>query len=853
MAKYTSEDIKRIANRLRVVRARAGQTGDHAAHFLIGAGCSITAGIPSAMDLMKEIQQTYPDLCTQLPPNPQNPYGSHMALLSIRERSKLIQPHLKNSRINWGAIALAQLIFEGYVERVLTLNFDLVLENACGLLALQPAVYDFGVAPADDPDLIVSPAIVHLHGQSYGLVRLNTDDETLAHRAKLEPVLVDTLRNAPLIVIGYSGSADGIFQTLMNKFREQNALYWAGYGEDLPEHLRGFQKKNFFQYLGGADFDRFMIDLAQALECWPPHLFSDPSGHLLNGLKQVVDYPVKNPDGSMDVLVAVREKLESQRKQSKGEQKTTTLRELYMKGDYAGATALFSSVTDKASIAEEDRTMAYWSFVEWGNQLFDQARSAKGDEAGRLFGEAAGKYEDATGIRDKHHEALNNWGNVLFEQARRGRGDEAGLLVQAGEKYAAALASSPDFHEALNGEGNVLFEQAKLVSGEQASGLLGEAAKKYAAALAIKPDFSNALNGVGNVLFELAKRGSGAEASRRFALAADKYKTAWETKPDSHDALSNWGNVLTEQGLLAGGEEAARLFATANEKFTAALAIKPDSDDALNTWGSLLFEQAKRASGDEAARLFAAASDKYRAALDIRPEKYEALNNLGNLYFEQGKRAQGAEASQLFAEAAKQYAAAQAARPAKYEAYYNWGSLLAEQARRADGAEKFALFECWRRRSWSRPPRSIHPRPTISPALRRWSATRSDAACIWKMPREAQIPAKPRPSDDGQGPQFRQGQALVQAVPCSTAGVLTLDQEKPAPAPDAGARRFSAKIMRKQKAAAKARPSCTRASFDLTTFDCVAAESMPLFSDISNIAFRWQSSRRRMCRELPRD
>ena len=68
--------------------------------------------------------------------------------------------------------------FEGYVDRVLTLNFDLVLENACGLLALQPAVYDFGVAPADDPGLIVSPAIVHLHGQSYGLVRLNTDEET---------------------------------------------------------------------------------------------------------------------------------------------------------------------------------------------------------------------------------------------------------------------------------------------------------------------------------------------------------------------------------------------------------------------------------------------------------------------------------------------------------------------------------------------------------------------------------------------------------------------------------------------------------------------------------------------------
>jgi Tfp pilus assembly protein PilF len=688
MPKFTSEDVSRLAERLKFARDNTKRPS----HFLIGAGCSIAAGIPSAKDLINKIRSAVPAAWAGLPEEERGSYGACMDLLGPPERRDFIRQYLEDPKINWGTLALAQLIEKKFVGRVLTVNFDLVLENACGLLGLQPAVYDFGVAPAASTDMIVSPAIIHLHGQSYGLVLLNTEEETEKHRIMLEPTLTATLRMAPLIVAGYSGSADGIFHTLLKEFKGDYPLYWLGYEEEMPAHIQPFKGRSRFQFMGGADFDRFMIELAQKLECWPPHLFADPSGHLLNGLKQVVDYPVKNSDGSIDVLVALRRKLESWQTQSEGEQKTTTLRELYMKGDYAGATALFASLSDKASIAEEDRTMAYWSFVEWGNQLFDQARSARGDEAGRLFEEAAVKYERATEIRDKHHEALNNWGNVLFEQARRGRGDEARLLDQAGEKYAAALAISSDFHEALNGEGNVLFEQAKLVSGELASGLLGKAAKKYAAALAIKSDFSNALNGEGNVLFEQAKRTSGEEASRLFALAADKYKTAWETKPDSHDALSNWGNVLTEQGLLASGEEAARLFATANEKFAAALAIKPDSDDALNTWGSLLFEQAKRAGDDKAAPLFAAASDKYRAALAIRPEKYEALNNLGNLYFEQGKRASATDGPGLFALAAGQYAAAQAARPAKYEAYYNWGSLLAEQARRADGAARFALF-----------------------------------------------------------------------------------------------------------------------------------------------------------------
>ena len=97
-------------------------------------------------------------------------YGACMALLSINERRDLIRPYLAKAKINWGTIALAQLMGAGFVERVLTVNFDMVPEAAGGLLGLQPAVYDFGVAPASDPAMVVSPAILHLHGQSYGLV-----------------------------------------------------------------------------------------------------------------------------------------------------------------------------------------------------------------------------------------------------------------------------------------------------------------------------------------------------------------------------------------------------------------------------------------------------------------------------------------------------------------------------------------------------------------------------------------------------------------------------------------------------------------------------------------------------------
>src|ERR1043165_2080993 len=180
MAPYSPDDIQKIAEKLKHARNR-----DRSAHFLLGAGCSITAGIPSANDLVKQIHALFAKQVSELNETDRQSYGPCMALLSINERRELIKPYLDKAKINWGHIALAQLIERGFVSRILSVNFDLVLESAAGLLALQPAVYDFGVAPASDPALVVSPAILHLHGQSYGLVLLNTDEETRKHREKL--------------------------------------------------------------------------------------------------------------------------------------------------------------------------------------------------------------------------------------------------------------------------------------------------------------------------------------------------------------------------------------------------------------------------------------------------------------------------------------------------------------------------------------------------------------------------------------------------------------------------------------------------------------------------------------------
>src|SRR5450432_2656416 len=94
MAKYTSADIRKIAERLKIARNKS-----RAAHFLLGAGCSISAGIPSAAKLIEQIHSEYPAHCADLNDEDRHSYGACMALLSRNERRDLIKAHMDKAQI----------------------------------------------------------------------------------------------------------------------------------------------------------------------------------------------------------------------------------------------------------------------------------------------------------------------------------------------------------------------------------------------------------------------------------------------------------------------------------------------------------------------------------------------------------------------------------------------------------------------------------------------------------------------------------------------------------------------------------------------------------------------------------
>lgn len=318
--------------------------------FLTGAGCSVTAGIPLADKIVEELNKEFDLELKLLSSEERQDYGKCMSFIETSKRREYLKRYIDNAKINWAHIALASLLKAEYISRVLTFNFDNLLARSCGLLGLYPATYDFTAANLNLHNLIDDPAIVHLHGQGHGFVQLNTASETSEHANQLKDFIRHTLNESPTLFIGYSGHNDAFLPQIEAQFNEQKRLFWVDMGDNAPEHLQqSLLKSSLAHYMscnnGGAD--RFLVELARKLDCFPPEIFVDPYQHLINEMDEIADYPiseVKVTKDSISTLVSNTTNTEDILYGTKARLKTAKLRddesnnfnivEKYLKGSY---------------------------------------------------------------------------------------------------------------------------------------------------------------------------------------------------------------------------------------------------------------------------------------------------------------------------------------------------------------------------------------------------------------------------------------------------------------------------------------------------------------------------------------
>jgi tetratricopeptide (TPR) repeat protein len=617
--------------------------------FLIGAGFSASAGIPTAAKIVKEKLEGHPLLKdTGRAPAEQSQYAFLMSKLPPAERIKIIRDAIKQAedsntnhlRINWSHLLLATLVDAGYVNLILTTNFDPLIVEALAVTGQPVRAFDLTASAGFQTGALEPSSVIYLHGQAHGLWLTNAPDEMARVEPHLNSVFQDALLNSVLIVVGYSGECDPVFRELVKAFPQfRHRLYWIHYDQtdpcdDVMKLLTHYYREAYL--VQGYDADRFMREFVlEGLKLELPRVVRTPLDSINLSLQRIMPFPQRPDEPAANDPVTLARDFIAQatiRLKSGGGPTNPALPENILTEvpvsiaiAMAGAAKNFEKLRELRSIVENSKNHRLMQLLgdAWlgiASNFCDQKEFSAAFECLKTV--------DMLGSSEPHWLATV-WGNVLSGQAKTKSGEEADhLFKQSHQKFLQALTIKPNMYEALNNWGNALYHYAKIKNGKGAEMLFKLAYEKFSQALKIKPDLYETLTNWANALWTHARTKNGAEADQLFLQSSEKFAQALKIKPDAPDAMYNLGSVLSDQAKTKIGKEADELYLRAFDQYYQALKINPKHYESLNNWGTALLNQAKTKSGSDADAIFQKALDKYTHALKIKPDFCEAYFNL---------------------------------------------------------------------------------------------------------------------------------------------------------------------------------------------------------------------------------
>lgn len=259
------------------------QSHQHHAHyaFFLGAGCSVSSGIPAAGDLVKhvwlprlrelqgqvlEIQDDWigRQFSGYDPDRPAASYGEVMATLlpSPGDRQREIENLCRGKSPSFGYAMLASLMAptHGYFNVALTTNFDDLMADALYLFSrARPLVVPHEALAGFMRRAPSRPLVVKLHGDNQ-LAPLNTSEETGLLSREIKDAVHHLLRDCGLIFIGYGGNDEGIREMLESLPVDTlpHGVYWVS-ANDPRGTLRPWLDGRNSVWVEHRDFDELML------------------------------------------------------------------------------------------------------------------------------------------------------------------------------------------------------------------------------------------------------------------------------------------------------------------------------------------------------------------------------------------------------------------------------------------------------------------------------------------------------------------------------------------------------------------------------------------------------------------
>jgi tetratricopeptide (TPR) repeat protein len=567
----------------------------------LGAGASVTSGIPSANIIAETILTRFGEApAIKRLANEAKNYHELMACLTPNDRKTLLNEYIRSAKINVTHIYLAHLMVQGYVDYIVTVNFDNLTLRALALFNEFPATYDISILKEITTTSIDCPAVVFMHGQYHGLWQLNTGEEMVKINQTAPHIFRSIANQRPWIVVGY-GANDPVFQHLVDLGRFDNNLFWVGYKEIEPvrrvRELLLDRSNSDALWVKGFDSDLFFLKLHSELNLEQPQIFSKPFSHIKKLHESIIDIQDEN-------LKAVKERLEITSVQINASINK------YEKGQ----------VDKKSEKIDEQKDLLRLEIID---------RILKEDfESFAELEEKVAKSNNSESYSPLLSQLCNSWGIHLWRKAQTSHGSEAEKLYEKSiEKYRRAIELKRDYAVVFYNLGISLAALGELKTGEEAEILYRESIEKYYKAIDLKPDDANAFSNLADTLADLAKRKTGEEREKLYMDSFAKYKKSTELNPNDGDVFYNWGISLLDLANIKRGDESEELYKESIEKSKKAIRLKPDDADAIYNWGAALTNLARNKKGKAAEKLHTEAISKYKKADELKPDDKDSLES----------------------------------------------------------------------------------------------------------------------------------------------------------------------------------------------------------------------------------
>lgn len=295
------------------------ERGDCPYALLIGAGASVSSGIKSAGSMIAEWKRqvfatlhqadakdspSFEEWCesgydkwretVEREAGIDRDDSDYGALFSYffpksKERQTYIEKLMKDAKPAFGYLYLAGLINDKRFNRILTTNFDDLLNDALiHYYEARPVVYSFDSSLAGARIAGKRPKIIKLHGNFLYDNLKNVRNEVHALEANMEKKLYEACKDSGLIVVGYSGNDESIMAPLRDMLRKQDyltyGLHWCLYvdpntgqpqvTEDVVRLARNHRADVHFYAM--PSFDVAMEVLFRKSGCPLPHALMRP-------------------------------------------------------------------------------------------------------------------------------------------------------------------------------------------------------------------------------------------------------------------------------------------------------------------------------------------------------------------------------------------------------------------------------------------------------------------------------------------------------------------------------------------------------------------------------------------------